>query len=44
MEQFDEEYDEAMEKINEEFEAWMGEGSGWVMDRISSIDLNKARL
>ena len=44
MEQFDEVYDEAMEKINEEFEAWMGEGSGWEMDRISSIDLNIARL
>ena len=44
MEQFDEVYDEAMEKINEEFEAWMGEASGWEMDRISSIDLNIARL
>ena len=44
MEQFDEVYDEAMDKINQEFEKYMGEQSGWVMDRISSIDLNIARL
>ena len=31
-------------KINDEFEVWMGEGSGWVMDRINSIDLNIARM
>ena len=44
MEEFDEVYDEAMQKINDEFEDWMGEGSGWVMDEISSIYLNIARL
>ena len=44
MEQFDEVYDEAMDKINQNFEAYMGEASGWVMDRISSIDVNIARL
>ena len=44
MEEFDQEYDEAMDKINEELENFMGEGSGWVMDEISSIYLNIARL
>ena len=31
-------------KINDEFEVWMGEGSGWVMDEISTISLNIARM
>ena len=44
MEQFDEVYDEAMDKINEEFEKYMGEAPGWVIDRISSIDVNIARI
>ena len=43
MEEFDEVYDVAMEKIKHDFEAYMGEQSGWVMDEISSIDLNIAR-
>ena len=43
MEEFDEVYDEAMEKINHDFEKYMGEQSGWVLDSISSIDLNIAR-
>merc|ERR1711954_91970 len=30
MEEFDEEYDEAMDKINEELENYTGEGSGWL--------------
>merc|ERR1711954_178985 len=44
MEEFDTVYDESMKKINEEFEAWMGEGSGLVMDRITSIYLSIAGL
>ena len=44
MEQFDEVYDEAMDKINQNFEIYMGESSGLVMNRISSIDVNIARL
>ena len=44
MEEFDQEYDEAMDKINEELESFTGEGSGWVLDEISSIDLNIARM
>ena len=43
MEEVDEVYDDAMTKINDEFEVWMGEGSGWVMDRITSLYLNIAR-
>merc|ERR1711954_489083 len=44
MDEFDQEYDEAMDKINEELENYTGEGSGWVLDGISSIDLHIARL
>ena len=44
MEQFDEVYNEAMGNINQNFEKYMGEASGWVMDRIHSIDLNIARM
>ena len=44
MEEFDEEYDEAMDKIKDELENYTGEGSGWVLDEISSIYLNIARL
>merc|ERR1711954_383223 len=44
MYEFDDVYEQAMTKIKDEFEDWMGEGSGWVMDEISSIYLNIARL
>ena len=44
MYEFDYVYEQAMTKINDEFEVWMGEGSGWVMDEISSIYLNISRL
>ena len=44
MYEFDDVYEQAMTKINDEFEVWMGEGSGWVMDRINSISLNIARM
>ena len=44
MEEFDQEYDEAMDKINEELENYTGQGSGWVLDEISSIDLHITRL
>merc|ERR1712081_150245 len=44
MEEFDEEYDEAMDKIKDELENYTGEVSGWVLDEISSIYLNIARL
>ena len=44
MEEFDEEYDEAMDKIKDELENYTGQGSGWVLDEISSIYLNIARL
>ena len=43
MEEFDEVHDEAKNKIKHDFEAYMGEQSGWVLDKISSIDLNIAR-
>ena len=43
MEEFDTVYDEAMDKIKQDFEAYIGEQSGWVLDEISSIDLNIAR-
>ena len=32
-----------MDKINQGFETYMGESSGWVMENISSIHLNIAR-
>merc|ERR1712082_460509 len=44
MEEFDQEYDEAITKIKDELENYTGEGSGWVLDEISSIYLNIARL
>merc|ERR1711954_159366 len=44
MYEFDDVYEQAMTKINDQFEDWMGEGSGWVMDRINSIDMKIARL
>ena len=44
MYEFDDLYEQAMTKLNYQFEAWMGEGSGWVMDRINSIDLKIARM
>merc|ERR1711954_128414 len=44
MYEFDDVYKQAMTKINDEFEVWMGEGSGWMLDRINSIDLNIARM
>ena len=44
MEQFDEVHDEAMDKINQNFEAYMGDTTGWVIDLISSIDVNMARM
>ena len=44
MEQFDEVYSEHMDKINEEFDTYTGEGSGWTMEQIESIDLNIARM
>ena len=44
MEQFDEVYDEAMDKINQNSEAYMWEVSGWVMDKISTIEVNIAIL
>ena len=44
MYEFDDVYEQAMTKINDQFEVWMGEGSGWVMDRINSISLNIARM
>merc|ERR1711954_309938 len=44
MHEFDDVYEQAMTKINDQFEVWMGEGSGWVMDRINSISLNIARM
>ena len=44
MEQFDDVYDEAMDKINQNFQKYMGEASGWVVDRISSIDVKISRL
>ena len=43
MEEFDTVYDEAMDKIKQDFEAYIGEQSGWVLDEISSINLNIAR-
>ena len=43
MDQFDEVYSEHMDKINEEFETYTGEGSGWMMDHIESVDLHIAR-
>merc|ERR1711954_21547 len=44
MYEFDDVYEQAMTKQNDQFEVWMGEGSGWVMDRINSISLNIARM
>merc|ERR1712112_726437 len=44
MYEFDDVYEQAMTKINDQFEDWMGEGSGWVMDRINSIYMNIARM
>ena len=42
MEQFDEVYYEAMDEINQKLADYIGESSGWVMDRIRSIDVNIA--
>ena len=44
MYEFDDVYEQAMTKINDQFENFMVEGSGWVMDRINSISLNIARM
>ena len=41
---FDTVYDEAMKEINEDFETYTGEGSGWMMDLIESVDLHIARF
>ena len=43
MEEFDTEYGKAMGNINEKFEKYMGESSGWVLDSINAIYLNIAR-
>ena len=43
MEEFDTEYGEAMDNINEKFGKYMGESSGWVLDSIRAINLNVAR-
>ena len=43
MEDFDNEYDEAMSDINEIFGKYRGEQSGWVLDEIRAINLNVAR-
>ena len=42
--QFDSVYDEAMDDINQKLTDDMGESSGWVMDIISSIDVNIGRM
>ena len=44
MEEFDEVYGGHMDKLNDELENYTGEGSEWVLDEISSIYLNIARL
>merc|ERR1712081_137209 len=44
MYEFDDVYEHAMTKINDQFENFMAEGSGLVMDDISSISLNIARM
>ena len=43
MKEFDEEYDEAMDKINEELENYTGEGSGWQLEDIESVFLQISR-
>ena len=43
MVQFDDVYNEHMLKINEEFENYTGEGSGWILEDIQSINLHISR-
>ena len=43
MAQFDDVYSQHMAKINQEFENYTGEGSGWILEDIQSIDLHISR-
>ena len=43
IEQFDTEYDQTIDNINEKFVKYTGEQSGWVLDEIRAINLNIAR-
>ena len=40
MDQFDEVYGQHMDKINEDFESYTGESSGWMLDELKSINLH----
>ena len=43
MEDFDEEYRNLMDKLNEELESFTGEGSGWQLEEIESVFLQISR-
>ena len=38
--QYDEAFDESVKKIWLDFDAWMANGSGWILDRVQNIYLN----
>ena len=40
IEEFEDNYEEAMDVINEKHGAYMSESSGWMMDSISNVNLN----
>ena len=43
IEEFEENYEEALDTINGKLGDYMGESSGWMMDSINAVNLNIAR-
>ena len=41
-EDFDEAYDESVKKIWSDFDKWLSNGSGWILERIENLYLNVA--
>ena len=42
-EDFDDAYDESVKKIWSDFDQWLSNGSGWVLERVEILYLNSAR-
>ena len=43
IEEFQDNYDDAMDGINGKLGDFMGESSGWILDSITAVNLNIAR-
>ena len=39
-EDFDEAYDESVKKIWRDFDKWLSNGSGWILERVENMYLN----